>query len=563
MTMTVTMSTTVMGEAGSLLNSDTTYTVSKAFGASLVGSKRATDTNRVLSPPQTESKPYFQTDANGNVTGLVGPDNANVSKGWALRSAMEIALRSNAIIDPPWAPAPTWAAATVYLYGQCVRGAAVGSTGNIYMLAGSNASTGGSAVGTSAGSGGPTGIAAGLITDNTCRWIYVGAARASGTKPLFSTVTPTTSSDVMDGYVAFVSASNYAAMGLTAISANTAASPIYALNNCNLTTAVAAYAKNSGTVASPTRSTSSIKYAARLVTNAKKWIAFGGNPLYQYSNIIKQIKINGKFISESVSIGYTGALINPGAFMLDLSSFPPGNKTIELFGINNFTDLVTGIAVGADEFVYPLPQTTSLKIAVEGDSIGDMTYLSDTDWYARMEVALNEYLGCQNVLNNCIGGTGLISNNAGAKTTYIQRLADITLFAPDVLIINGAHNDDSYTSAARQTAMATYLAAVRAALPRCSIGIVGGSLLQSESTSGTQLTVEQDWLAAFTAFNASDKNSFFIPVLTASPKLLSSANGHLFQNQASPYNDGHPISWYYYHMNRVIADGVREFFADR
>lgn len=62
MTMRVTLTTTVMGESGSLLAAGSTYTVSEAFGASLVNSGRATDTDRALTPAQTELKPYLATD---------------------------------------------------------------------------------------------------------------------------------------------------------------------------------------------------------------------------------------------------------------------------------------------------------------------------------------------------------------------------------------------------------------------------------------------------------------------------------------------------------------------
>jgi len=55
MTMRVTIITTCMGEAGSLLNSGSTYTVSKTFGASLVGLRRATDTDGVLQPTSVVS----------------------------------------------------------------------------------------------------------------------------------------------------------------------------------------------------------------------------------------------------------------------------------------------------------------------------------------------------------------------------------------------------------------------------------------------------------------------------------------------------------------------------
>lgn len=75
MTMRVTLTTTVMGESGSLLAAGSTYTVSEAFGASLVNSGRATDTDRALTPAQTELKPYLATDPlTGAVKGLVGPD---------------------------------------------------------------------------------------------------------------------------------------------------------------------------------------------------------------------------------------------------------------------------------------------------------------------------------------------------------------------------------------------------------------------------------------------------------------------------------------------------------
>ena len=52
MTMTVTMTQTRMGESGSLLVAGSSYSVSDAFGAFLVGAGLATDPYRVLTPPQ-------------------------------------------------------------------------------------------------------------------------------------------------------------------------------------------------------------------------------------------------------------------------------------------------------------------------------------------------------------------------------------------------------------------------------------------------------------------------------------------------------------------------------
>ena len=50
MSMSITMLQTRMGEAGSLLVSGNTYTVSDAFGAEMVGKRFASDTNGVLNP---------------------------------------------------------------------------------------------------------------------------------------------------------------------------------------------------------------------------------------------------------------------------------------------------------------------------------------------------------------------------------------------------------------------------------------------------------------------------------------------------------------------------------
>jgi hypothetical protein len=49
--MQITMIQTRLGESGTLLDADTTYEVSTAFGALMVGSGLATDTDGALGPP--------------------------------------------------------------------------------------------------------------------------------------------------------------------------------------------------------------------------------------------------------------------------------------------------------------------------------------------------------------------------------------------------------------------------------------------------------------------------------------------------------------------------------
>ena len=74
MTMRVTLTTTVMGESGSLLTAGSTYTVSKAFGAALVGGKRATDTYSVLTPAPTSQNAPIIKSAAGKTLALVDAD---------------------------------------------------------------------------------------------------------------------------------------------------------------------------------------------------------------------------------------------------------------------------------------------------------------------------------------------------------------------------------------------------------------------------------------------------------------------------------------------------------
>jgi len=568
-----------------------------------------------------------------------------------LLSAIEAASRTNALNTAPWTQAPTWTASTNYGYGQTVRGAVAGSTTNLYMCCGIPG-TPSSNAGVSAASGGPTGVGPALITDGTCVWLYVGQAESTGTKPLYSTVVPAASTDVMNGYLTVVSRTVLSTIGLSQSYPLTATNSPVELFGCVLSDEKTPVPKNSNTALYPIRSSSVIKYVARFITNSKKWVALDTQaPLYRYGASIRAIKVNGRLLSESALLMYNDgstALVSAGAWLLDVSGFPPGDKVIEVFGHGNVGDFARNIVVQADEFVYPYTPANNLKMALEGDSITDMTYLSDVDCRARMDWALGELLGIPSVYNNSIGGTGVLNNRPwsctsatvvpgdgtngaavgqgkltinsgfvvtsssfGAGTTVIgtgvpagtyvlsnisgsgngstwivnnsfsvtaiaasgaasgtafDRLADIAAFQPNILVLNGTHNDDAYAAALQTSEKLRYLQAARAQLgSSCMIVVVGGNLLQAESTTGSQLVAEQTLKAAFDAFAATDLNCAFIPVLTSFIPLINGNNGYLFQAGGSPsgYSNAHPISWYYYHMNNVIANGIRKFIRSK
>ena len=473
----------------------------------------------------------------------------------SIRAAMEAANRTNIFSQPPLLPAPTWQATTVYYGSAVVRGAGA-AAGNLYLCVGSSTSEG-SASGTSAATVGPTGTLPTVQIDGTVAWHYIGKATSTGTYPLFSTIKPVVSTDVMNGFAAITSPNNYAAMGLASVQPS-ATAPVIQLANGVLSNAITYVPKNAGTVAAPARNSNGIYGVARFITNCNKWLCLQSQaPIYQFGKAI-QIIVNGRRVSEA-PLTFTDATTNPGCFIFDMSVFDTGNKTVELHFVDSPSNFVFRLAVGDQEYIYPAANPNSFKIALEGDSICDNTYIAGTHYENRTERLIGEFLGCKNVYNNSIGGTG--GSNSGSKTVWLERLPDIVAFAPDILIIDGGHNDVVNTQAQRLAAYSAYLTAARVALPYCTIVVFGGNLLGSE-TLAAQIVTENDLLTAFNGF--ADKNSVFIPVFTANPPMLpatATAGFNFQQSNAAPYTNSHPTGWYNRHMMQVLANGIRAFFG--
>jgi hypothetical protein len=184
------------------------------------------------------------------------------------------------------------------------------------------------------------------------------------------------------------------------------------------------------------------------------------------------------------------------------------------------------------------------------------------------ERLLADNIGADTFYNNAVGSTGVINNVSGVATTYLERVADIIAFAPDILVIGGFHNDvgnsGSYTSALRQGAILKYLQTIRAALPSCYIFVIGSQLLQNDvMTTGGAFScydVEVDAKAAVTTFN--DSKTSFIPLMTDVRNRLTNANGRFYlQTGSAPYNDAHPIPNYYPFITSYLANKLAKFFS--
>lgn len=484
------------------------------------------------------------------------------------RASIAAAKNNNPQVLAPISAAPTWVISTVYAAGQIVRGTGADAI-NLYYMAGNNAAP--NIEGTSAGSGaGPAGIGSALIADNTCRWIYIGKATATdATTPLLSTATLTAPTDEMTGYIQNVSPATATAIGLAtyrpSIGGSYATEAWITGGLYGSRTAGRVNGPNSASAASPTYNASDEHGSIAFCTNSRKWIGVKSQATV-YKNLNYEIFINGRKLSESTLV-YAADNAN-GVFLLNMSKFPEGKKTVE---IRVYNGLQAGIAwelsTEADAFVWPAENANRWKLALEGDSITAMSYVSAYRPNFWIERIIGDHLGCDSVYNNAVGGTGAI-NNGTTKTTYIERLPDIAAFAPDVLFIGGFHNDagnsGAYTSAARQSAVLAYLQEVRAALPNCAIAMVGAQLLQGDSTAAgaaTQYQVEVDAKAAFDAFG--DKNSLFIPLLTDIKTRLTSANGKHYLVTAAPYSDTHPIPTYYLYFGALVAEKIAAWMVSR
>ena len=517
------------------------------------------------------SVPTLTTAPDGYVSGVNRIDGTAIPtfKASVIKQAIAAAAKRNRVIDSPWGPAPTWAVSTTYTGGRTVRGTG-SDAANLYLCVGNttavaDATQAAARTGVSASSGtGPTGTGSALITDGTAMWIYFGKATAIGTIPLYSTVVPAASTDVMDGFLAVIAVSTYATLGLTETIA-TSSNPKFRISGV-LPAAFGVFnGANSNTAASPTRPSYYTRPVIEIVTNSDTWIAIRPQASMTQHLQLVGFEVNGQMLSESSFVSTVATGTN--AFLLNLASFGAGNKHIRMMykgaNVTNGANLAYAIALPADTFAWPPVYANPVKIYVEADSLAQSSAIvGQIDPARHIETMIASQLGFSDAYNGAIGGTGIIANNGG-KTNYADRLPDLIAYAPDIVYFGGIHNDNdsgSTTSAVKQAAFLAYFQAFRAALPHTPIIIVPYQVLRSENLTGFALTTENDLIAAVTAWG--DTNCLVIPLLSAAQTRQLSSTGRFFQN-TSPYIDQHPWPPYYMYFKDVVVNGIKDFFATK
>jgi hypothetical protein len=233
------------------------------------------------------------------------------------------------------------------------------------------------------------------------------------------------------------------------------------------------------------------------------------------TTMITTIEIDGRRMQDGAMVPQTNTSAGAGYIILDWRSTGPRKWRkirVATFGPSGGGAIYADVrTTPADTVSFPY-NPNRYRVAWNGDSLaaGSNNGPSTQRW--DLPSLWGDLVGCDDVSNIGVLGTGFIGNASGLQLTYIQRIPDLQLLNPDILVIAGAFNDIAFTSAARQQAMLAYLQAVRKALPNLMI-IMQGTFGGTSPTNNT--AVETDQQLAVQNFN--DPNCFFVPIQLDTP----------------------------------------------
>jgi hypothetical protein len=516
-----------------------------------------------------------------------------------IRSAIESAIGNNALELAPYAPAPTYAASTIYAGGSIVRGNGANAA-NLYYMGGNPTNTNNR--GTSGAASAPTGITNSGQVDGTCVWYYIGKTSASGTYPLYSTVTPAAATDVMDGYIAFLATTTNAiltTLGLTRKYDNnrtgSGAGPFARMGGFIRYLQSQTYADTlsnwGGTLAVGNYSGS--RAFMEFTTSAQQWIGLqpastiNGNYSTEPGGQIDSfdIMVNGVFLSEA-PLTFNNLAVAGGAtpgnaattFLLDLTKFGNGNKTIRIIPkVGVYASKAPfSVFVKDSEAVWATAPATDLKVSCEGGSLmqgGFIDQINGRDW---IEHQIMNLLGFNNCINVAIGATSAsnISNNGKTAATqsspslvntcYSERIRFIEESGePDIHIVE-FHNEISNSTepnlSASNEAIYNYLVEFRATFPKALIVVANHFALANEPTNvgaTSLLALENRVKAQVDRLN--DSNLLFIPVQSAAfpffnGTTMAGTSWYHSNGGSGVYGNSHFVN----RAQRVVAQHITE-----
>ena len=193
-----------------------------------------------------------------------------------------------------------------------------------------------------------------------------------------------------------------------------------------------------------------------------------------------RLKIDGKYVAPNAGSGTVmtgggeealtfsnnsaGTLVAGSGYLFNIDFGSARQRVIEIESISPFGgiwhDPTTSLSRGP---------ASSLVSAAVGDSIvgGAGTSRRTSNWSLRAA----QLIGCDETTNIAIGGTGL---TVGVGTSdLLTRLPDLIAVKPDVIWILTGQNDQGNAGSVFAAAANTYFAAVKAALPKAIVFVMG------------------------------------------------------------------------------------------
>lgn len=452
-----------------------------------------------------------------------------------LQNIARSAKHFNPAINPPHIGGTSWLASTQYPLPGANSSMTVGNGGNAYVLV---------QPGTSASSGGPTGTTAGLITDGSCKWSYVGPVQAptvtaTPTLPTFAFsqvfYAPDLNSNVMSytgGQPAFIS------------SQQTFFPSTYIGNNSGV--CFGSYSNCGATV--------SFQTDAPIIAVATAHAAPGGG--------FFRVIVDGRYINlNQMQIDTTGGF--SVYTVIDFTNWG-GHHRGKLHRIDfEFSGGgigFHGVFLSSQDTILPLAETDYMHPVFFGDSFSTIAQTTIVrgiygDYAARQ-------LGLPGCAMSGIAGTGLI--NQGPSNAW-PRFYDPELAAPrindlkgyDFAVVMGGTNDANYSQADVSAAATRFAQAARKVMgPEtplfffgCNAGSTGPNTasFQTEDALRVGLEAAHDPCLAFIPMIRRTKPYIFGTGSAPSPN--GSGNADYYLTSGHPNDAGSAYFGY-----RVAAD---------
>ena len=427
----------------------------------------------------------------------IAPVMAQETFGAKLRRLAAAAEIANDLAKPPLRPAATWTPNKSYVPGEAVQ------NGQFLYLCYSG--------GISAGSGGPAGTGYSNIIDGTAVWVYLGPAIVNAPDSSAPTITSVT------GLASLVN------LGLTKNYDPLTGTSSFSFGGGTLTPTQpppfvvfpAVHAYTNGTGGTTGGNTNNYYWTASFVTDAPI-VAIG---VADYAGTPANIIVDGRKLSP----GAYRPLPAASWFILDFTR-AGGRKqrviTLEDFGWVKFG----GVAVDAASALSSPSTVDRVRVAFLGSSIeaGGNTFpvRNSPTW----PVQVAKMLGWSDPWNLGIGGTGYINNQGGRLFNYAGHVNDAISISPDIVVVGGPINDESYGPTQITAAAVSLFKTLRSALPATPI-IAMGTYPASRGPDAASLASE---IAIQTAVQqVNDPNIYFIPLITAPGGTLLTGTGRV------------------------------------